>query len=50
MFYKYLNKMNQITEYIAEINTRYYKHQGKYSKNLLTHTILAVLYFLKSYM
>ena len=42
--------MNQITEYIAEINTRYCKHQGKYSKNSLTHTILAVLYFLKSYM
>lgn len=27
--------MNQITEYIAEINTRYYKHQGKYLKKKL---------------
>ena len=26
-FYKYLYKMNQITEYIAEINTRDYKNQ-----------------------
>ena len=34
-FYKYLYKINQITEYIAEIKTRDYKNQCKYLKKKL---------------
>ena len=48
-FYKYLYKMNQITEYIAEINTRDYKNQCKYLKkklfSLSSYDINRIIFF-----
>ena len=47
--------MTQTTDYIAQINTRNYNDQCKYiyiykkSYYLLSHAILVVLCFLKSY-
>ena len=44
--------MNQITQYITQINTRDYNSQCKYiKKNLLSVNSkdITVLYFLKSY-
>ena len=45
--------MNQITEYIIQINCLNYDNQCKYIKKKLSsvaQVILAILYFLKSYM